>query len=61
MSTVTAPSSPAPPPPGPPGPIPEIRIPARLQRIPVWLAWGVGMAALIGVSLFLRTKYIDGQ
>ncbi|MDQ6778389.1 MAG: glycosyltransferase family 39 protein [Actinomycetota bacterium] len=58
MSTVTAPSPPAPP---PPGPLPEIRIPARLQRIPVWLAYTVGMAALIGLSLFLRTKYIDGQ
>ncbi|HWF49840.1 MAG TPA: glycosyltransferase family 39 protein [Solirubrobacteraceae bacterium] len=61
MSAVTAPSPPAPPPPGPPGPIPEIRIPARLQRIPMWLALSVGMAALIGLSLFLRTKYIDGQ
>jgi mannosyltransferase len=61
VSAVTAPSPPAPPPPGPPGPIPEIRIPARLQRIPVWLAYTVGMAALIALSLFLRTKYIDGQ
>ncbi|MDQ6807478.1 MAG: glycosyltransferase family 39 protein [Actinomycetota bacterium] len=61
MSTVTAPSPPAPPPPGPPGPIPEIRIPARFQRIPGRLALGVGMAILIGLSLFLRTKYIDGQ
>jgi hypothetical protein len=61
MSAVTVPSPPAPPPPGPPGPIPEIRIPARLQRIPMWLALTVGMAALIGLSLFLRTKYIDGQ
>jgi hypothetical protein len=61
MSTVTAPSAPAPPPPGPPGPIPEIRIPARLRRIPAWLAIAVGLAALTALSLFLRTKYIDGQ
>jgi hypothetical protein len=27
----------------------------------MWLALTVGMAALIGLSLFLRTKYIDGQ
>ena len=61
MAAVTAPSPPAPPPPGPPGPIPEIRIPARFQRIPSWLAIGVGLLALTALSLFLRTKYIDGQ
>jgi hypothetical protein len=61
MSTATVPHPPAPPPPGPPSPIPEIRLPARLQRIPSWLAIGVGLLLLTAVSLFLRTKYIDGQ
>ena len=61
MSAVTAPPPPAPTPSGPPGPIPEIRIPARLQRIPPWLAIGAGLLVLTAVSLFLRTKYIHGQ
>ena len=61
MSTVTAPTPAAPAPPGPPGPIPEIRLPARLQRVPVWLAIGAGLVVLTALSLFLRTKYIDGQ
>jgi hypothetical protein len=61
MAAVTAPSPPAPPRPGPPGPIPEIRLPARLQRIPSWLGIGIGLVALTALSLFLRTKYIDGQ
>ena len=61
MFTVTAPSAPAPAPPGPPSPIPEIRIPARLKRIPTWLVWGAGTLLLAALWLFLHTKYINGQ
>lgn len=61
MAAVTAPSPPAPGPGGPPSPIPEIRVPERFQRVPAWVWMTVGMAALIALSLFLRTKYIDGQ
>jgi hypothetical protein len=61
MSTVTASTPSAPAPPGPPAPIPEIRLPARLRRIPSWLAISCGLLLLTAVSLFLRTKYIDGQ
>jgi hypothetical protein len=59
MTAVSTPSPPAPPPPAPP--VPEIRVPSRLQRIPAKLAIGVGLLLLLAISLFLRTRYINGQ
>jgi hypothetical protein len=37
------------------------RLPARLQRVPVWLWIGGGLVALMALSAFMRSRYIGGQ
>ncbi len=60
MATVTAPD------PGASAQSPSrlpvaLRLPARLQRVPVRLWIGGGLVALIALSVFLRSRYIGGQ
>jgi mannosyltransferase len=56
MATVTAP-------PRPPRLLPkyDVRVPERLERQPSWLIAGVTLIVLVGVSAFIRTRYISGE
>jgi mannosyltransferase len=50
--------------PPPPRAIPEVidlREPRWLERYPVWASTGVLLIVLMGVSAFIRTRYISGQ
>jgi hypothetical protein len=51
----------APPPPTSIPRVMDVREPRWLERYPVWLTSTAAMAVLIGVSAFIRTRYITGQ
>ena len=52
----------APPPPSPTIPrVMDVREPRWLERYPVWLTTTAFMIVLVGVSAFIRTRYISGQ
>jgi mannosyltransferase len=53
MATVTAPSRPL--------PNFEPRVPARLQRIPIWALMTFILVALTLISAYMRTRYLSGQ
>jgi mannosyltransferase len=55
MATTTAPRVP-----GVPG-FREFRMPDRLARIPTWAATAGLLVVLVGVSAFIRTRYLSGQ
>jgi mannosyltransferase len=39
----------------------ELKLPARIARLPAWVRIGAVLVVLIGVSTYLRTKYIGGE
>ncbi len=55
MATTTAPRVP-----GVPG-FREFRVPDRIARIPTWAATAGLLVVLVGLSAFIRTRYLSGQ
>src|SRR6059058_735508 len=54
MATATAPTHGVP-------QVRDVRRPRWLERVPAWAAIGALLVVLVGVSAYLRTRYISGQ